>query len=108
MRAEIRLQDLRKGPPVISGRDAMLVDQMSFFDDIQRWTEKTNLLCDELEKKASEKSYIAPENTPRILMTGSPIIWPDCWKVPNLMNSARVCGSFMMPSGWMNQRTATC
>jgi benzoyl-CoA reductase/2-hydroxyglutaryl-CoA dehydratase subunit BcrC/BadD/HgdB len=87
-----RLQDLRKGPPVISGRDAMLVDQMSFFDDIQRWTEKTNLLCDELEKKVKEKVYVAPENTPRILMTGSPIIWPDCWKVPNLIEDGKPQG----------------
>ena len=87
-----RLQDLRKGPPVISGRDAMLVDQMSFFDDIKRWTEKTNLLCDELEKKAQEKIYIAPETIPRILMTGSPIIWPDCWKVPNLIEEGKPPG----------------
>jgi benzoyl-CoA reductase/2-hydroxyglutaryl-CoA dehydratase subunit BcrC/BadD/HgdB len=87
-----RLQDLRKGPPVISGRDAMLVDQMGFFDDIQRWTEKTNLLCDELEKKVQENSYVVPESTPRILMTGSPIIWPDCWKVPNLIEDAKPKG----------------
>jgi benzoyl-CoA reductase/2-hydroxyglutaryl-CoA dehydratase subunit BcrC/BadD/HgdB len=87
-----RLQDLRKGPPVISGRDAMLVDQMSFFDDIKRWTEKTNLLCDELEKRAQEKIYIAPETIPRILMTGSPIIWPDCWKVPNLIEEGKPPG----------------
>jgi benzoyl-CoA reductase/2-hydroxyglutaryl-CoA dehydratase subunit BcrC/BadD/HgdB len=70
----------------------MLVDQMSFFDDIQRWTEKTNLLCDELEKKAKENVYVAPETTPRILMTGSPIIWPDCWKVPNLIEDGKPQG----------------
>lgn len=87
-----RLQDIRKGPPVISGRDAMLVDQMSFFDDIRRWTEKTNLLCDELEKKVSEQSYIAPETTPRILLTGSPMVWPDNWKCPNIIEESKPQG----------------
>src|SRR3989304_4824259 len=35
-----RLQDLRKGPPVLLGRDAMLVNQAFLWDDIKRWTEK--------------------------------------------------------------------
>jgi benzoyl-CoA reductase/2-hydroxyglutaryl-CoA dehydratase subunit BcrC/BadD/HgdB len=87
-----RLQDLRKGPPVISGRDAMLVTQMNFFDDIPRWTEKVNLLCDELDRKVTEKSYVAPETTPRLLLTGSPMIWPDCWKTPNIIEESKPQG----------------
>jgi benzoyl-CoA reductase/2-hydroxyglutaryl-CoA dehydratase subunit BcrC/BadD/HgdB len=90
--ASRRLLDLRKGPPLISGRDAMLVDQMSYFDDLKRWTEKTNQLCDELEKKAEAKSYVAPLDTPRILLTGSPMIWPDCWKIPNLIEESKPQG----------------
>jgi benzoyl-CoA reductase/2-hydroxyglutaryl-CoA dehydratase subunit BcrC/BadD/HgdB len=90
--ASRRLLDLRKGPPLISGRDAMLVDQMSYFDDLGRWTEKTNQLCDELERKAAEKAYVAAENTPRILLTGSPMIWPDCWKIPNLIEESKPQG----------------
>jgi benzoyl-CoA reductase/2-hydroxyglutaryl-CoA dehydratase subunit BcrC/BadD/HgdB len=90
--ASRRLQDLRKGPPVISGRDAMLVDQMNFFDDIQRWTEKVNVLCDELDKKVQEKSYIAPEDTPRLLLTGSPMVWPDNWKCPNIIEESKPRG----------------
>jgi benzoyl-CoA reductase/2-hydroxyglutaryl-CoA dehydratase subunit BcrC/BadD/HgdB len=90
--ASRRLQELRKDSNVISGRDAMLVEQMSFYDDIPRWTEKTNLLCDELEKKVSEKAYIAPQDTPRILLTGSPMVWPDCWKIPNLIEEAKPAG----------------
>jgi benzoyl-CoA reductase/2-hydroxyglutaryl-CoA dehydratase subunit BcrC/BadD/HgdB len=90
--ASRRLQGIRKGPPVISGRDAMLVDQMSYFDDIPRWTEKTNQLCDELERKVTEKSYVAPLDTPRILLTGSPMIWPDCWKIPNLIEESKPQG----------------
>ena len=87
-----RLQDFRKGPPVISGRDAMLVMQMNFFDDLERWTEKVNLLCDELDKKVAEKSYVVPEDTPRVLLTGSPIIWPDSWKTPNIIEEAKPKG----------------
>jgi benzoyl-CoA reductase/2-hydroxyglutaryl-CoA dehydratase subunit BcrC/BadD/HgdB len=88
-----RLQGLRRGSPsVISGRDAMMVTQMSYFDDLRRWTEKTNLLCDELEKRVQEKVYVAPENTPRILLTGSPMTWPDCWKIPNLIEEAKPQG----------------
>lgn len=90
--ASRRLQEFRKGPPVISGRDAMLADQMSFFDDLRRWTEKTNRLCDELESKVSEKSYVAPPDTPRIFLTGSPMIWPDCWKIPNLIEESKPQG----------------
>jgi benzoyl-CoA reductase/2-hydroxyglutaryl-CoA dehydratase subunit BcrC/BadD/HgdB len=90
--ASRRLLELRKGSPLISGRDAMLVAQMSFFDDVKRWTEKTNLLCDELEKHAAEKVYVAPQDTPRILLTGSPMIWPDCWKIPNLIEESKPMG----------------
>jgi len=50
-----RLQDLRKGPPVITGRDTMLVNQTSLWDDIERWTQKTDELCDELEKRLEQK-----------------------------------------------------
>ena len=52
-----RLQDLRKGPPVITGRDTMLVNQTSLWDNIERWTQKTNELCDALEKRLAQKEY---------------------------------------------------
>ncbi len=45
-----RLYDLRKCDPVpISGKDALLVSQIAFYDDIDRFIEQTNNLCDELE-----------------------------------------------------------
>jgi benzoyl-CoA reductase/2-hydroxyglutaryl-CoA dehydratase subunit BcrC/BadD/HgdB len=80
-----RLQDLRKGSPVIMGRDAMLVNQTCMWDDITRWTEKTEALCDELEKKVREKQWACPPDTPRVMVTGTPMIWPDNWKVPTLI-----------------------
>ncbi len=83
-----RLQDLRKGPPVIMGRDAMLVNQTYMWDDIKRWTEKTDALCDELEKRVQQKIWACPPDTSRVLVTGTPMIWPDNWKLPSLVEEA--------------------
>ena len=83
-----RLQELRKGPPVIMGRDAMLVNQSFMWDDIARWTEKTEALCDELDKLVTEKKWACPPDTPRVLVTGTPMIWPDNWKLPSLVEEA--------------------
>src|SRR5512136_645671 len=80
-----RLQDLRKGNPVIMGRDAMLVNQTYMWDDITRWTEKTEALCDELEKKVTGKEWVCSPNAPRVMVTGTPMIWPDNWKLPTLI-----------------------
>ncbi|XES77414.1 MAG: 2-hydroxyacyl-CoA dehydratase subunit D [Candidatus Bathyarchaeia archaeon] len=83
-----RLQDLRKGNPVIMGRDAMLVNQMSMWDDIKRWTKKTEALCDELEKRAEKNEWACPPDTPRVIVTGTPMFWPDNWKLPTLIEEA--------------------
>ena len=66
-----RLFELRKNsPPPISGLDGLLVSQISFYDDVKRFTEKTNELCDELEKRAADGVGVADKNAPRILVTG--------------------------------------
>jgi benzoyl-CoA reductase/2-hydroxyglutaryl-CoA dehydratase subunit BcrC/BadD/HgdB len=83
-----RLQELRKGPPVIMGRDAMLVNQSFMWDDIKRWTEKTEALCDELDKRVQDKIWACPPDTSRVLVTGTPMIWPDNWKLPSLVEEA--------------------
>src|SRR3990170_531957 len=83
-----RLQELRKGPPVIMGRDAMLVNQAFMWDDITRWTEKTATLCDELDMRVQQKNWACPPDTPRVLVTGTPMIWPDDWKLPSLVEEA--------------------
>jgi benzoyl-CoA reductase/2-hydroxyglutaryl-CoA dehydratase subunit BcrC/BadD/HgdB len=87
-----RLQELRKGPPVINGRDAMLVNQTSLWDDIKRWTQKVNELCDELEKRVEKNEYSSYPETSRVMITGTPMIWPDSWKVPNLIEEANPQG----------------
>jgi benzoyl-CoA reductase/2-hydroxyglutaryl-CoA dehydratase subunit BcrC/BadD/HgdB len=87
-----RLQNLRKGPPVIMGRDAMLVNQTSMWDDIRRWTEKTEKLCDELEKRVKQREWACSPETSRVMVTGTPMMWPDSWKVPNLIEESNPKG----------------
>jgi benzoyl-CoA reductase/2-hydroxyglutaryl-CoA dehydratase subunit BcrC/BadD/HgdB len=83
-----RLQELRKGNSVIMGRDAMLVTQAAMWDDIKRWTEKTEALCDELDKRAAAKAWAISPDTPRVIVTGTPMFWPDNWKLPSLVEEA--------------------
>ncbi len=83
-----RLQELRKGNAVIMGRDAMLVNQAAMWDDIKRWTEKTEALCDELDRRAAAKQWACSPDTPRVIVTGTPMFWPDNWKLPSLIEEA--------------------
>jgi benzoyl-CoA reductase/2-hydroxyglutaryl-CoA dehydratase subunit BcrC/BadD/HgdB len=87
-----RLQELRKANPIIMGRDAMLVNQMAQWDDIKRWTEKTEALCDELEKRKEQKAWACSPDTPRVVITGTPMFWPDNWKLPSLIEEANPQG----------------
>jgi benzoyl-CoA reductase/2-hydroxyglutaryl-CoA dehydratase subunit BcrC/BadD/HgdB len=87
-----RLQDLRKGNPVIMGRDAMLVNQTFLWDDKQRWTEKTEALCDALDKRVQRKDWVCPPETPRVMVTGTPMFWPDNWKLPTLVEEGNPQG----------------
>ena len=49
-RAIHRLSELRKADPVpISGLDALLINQVFFYDDPVRFTDSVNKICDELE-----------------------------------------------------------
>jgi len=87
-RAFRRLQGIRKGHPVIMGRDVMLVNQISMWDDIKRWTEKAEELCDELETRVNQKVWACPPETSRVMITGTPMFWPDNWKIPNLIEES--------------------
>ena len=87
-RAFRRLQGIRKGHPVIMGRDVMLVNQITMWDDIKRWTEKAEELCDELETRVNQKVWACPPETSRVMITGTPMFWPDNWKIPNLIEES--------------------
>jgi benzoyl-CoA reductase/2-hydroxyglutaryl-CoA dehydratase subunit BcrC/BadD/HgdB len=87
-RALARLYECRKSECLpISGRDALLIMQIAFFDDPQRLTEKVNKLCGELEDRIARGVSVVPKGTPRILLTGTPLAVPN-WKVHNIIESS--------------------
>ncbi len=80
-RALQRLSGLRAADPApISGLDALLVNQVSFYDDPVRFTQMTNRLCDELEERVNAGTGVAPKGTSRVLISGSPMAIPN-WKL---------------------------
>lgn len=74
-------------PVPISGKDALLVTQIAFYDDPARFAQMTNELCDELEEKIQNKTGVFPEDAPRILITGTPMAIPN-WKLHHIVESA--------------------
>ncbi|TSA08305.1 MAG: 2-hydroxyacyl-CoA dehydratase [Deltaproteobacteria bacterium] len=87
-RALQRLNKLRRANPVpISGRDVLLINQISFYDDPVRFTENINKLCDELEERISRGEGIVPQKTKRIVLSGCPMAVPN-WKLPYVIESS--------------------
>jgi benzoyl-CoA reductase/2-hydroxyglutaryl-CoA dehydratase subunit BcrC/BadD/HgdB len=83
-----RLAKLRNAnPEPISGLDALLVNQIYFYDDPVRFTDSVNKLCDELETRITEGNGVFPEKTPRILISGCPMAVPN-WKVPWIVETS--------------------
>ena len=77
-----RLAELRKADPVpISGLDALLINQVFFYDDPVRFTGSVNQICDELEVRVREGKGVSPKGSPRILLSGCPMAVPN-WKLP--------------------------
>jgi benzoyl-CoA reductase/2-hydroxyglutaryl-CoA dehydratase subunit BcrC/BadD/HgdB len=77
-----RLSQLRKADPVpISGLDALLINQVFFYDDPIRFTDSVNKICDELEGRVREGKGVFRKGAPRILLSGCPMAVPN-WKLP--------------------------
>jgi benzoyl-CoA reductase/2-hydroxyglutaryl-CoA dehydratase subunit BcrC/BadD/HgdB len=83
-----RLNKLRvASPSPISGRDALLINQISFYDDPPRFTKNINALCDELEKRVVAGEGIVQNGVPRLMMSGCPMAVPN-WKLPFVVESS--------------------
>ena len=83
-----RLSSLRKADPApISGLDALLANQVFFYDAPLRFTNSVNAICDALEKRIAEKAGVFPEKTPRILVSGCPQAVPN-WKLPFIVETS--------------------
>ena len=79
-----RFMRVRKSAPIIFGKDALLIANTYFFDDIYNWTENLSVLNDELEERAKKELSVVGLRAPRILLTGSPSIFPNM-RVPILI-----------------------
>ncbi|MGD9504830.1 MAG: double-cubane-cluster-containing anaerobic reductase [Syntrophobacteraceae bacterium] len=87
-RALQRLNGLRAASPVpISGRDVLLINQVSFYDDPVRFTASINKLCDEIEDRVKAGEGVAPKDAPRLLLSGCPMAVPN-WKLPYVIESS--------------------
>ena len=83
-----RLSALRAADPApISGRDSLLINQISFYDDPIRFTTQINALCDELEARVAAGEGVAPKGTKRVLLSGCPMAVPN-WKLPFVVESS--------------------
>ncbi len=72
----------------LSGRDALLMTQISFFDDPVRCDQMCNRLADELEQRIKDGVSVVPEGTKRILITGTPLAVPN-WKLHNIIETRK-------------------
>ena len=83
-----RLSQLRSNDPApISGLDALLINQISFYDDPVRFTANLNELCDELDERVKSGVGVASKGTPRVLISGSPMAIPN-WKLHYIVESS--------------------
>lgn len=83
-----RVYDARKSLTLpISGRDALLMTQISFFDDPERCAQMCNRLADELEQRIKDGVSVAKPGDRRILITGTPLAVPN-WKLHNIIETS--------------------
>ncbi len=89
-RAMKRVSEARKASPVpISGLDALLVNQISFYDDVVRFTKMTNELADELEERNRVGNGVADKDKPRLMFSGCPMAIPN-WKLHSIIEGMGV------------------
>ncbi|MBU1368058.1 MAG: 2-hydroxyacyl-CoA dehydratase family protein [Bacteroidetes bacterium] len=79
-----KFNHIRTSAPVILGKDALLVTNAFFFDDLESWSFHLNLLNEELENRMKTGFRVVNERAPRILLTGSPSVFPNM-KMPLLV-----------------------
>jgi benzoyl-CoA reductase/2-hydroxyglutaryl-CoA dehydratase subunit BcrC/BadD/HgdB len=88
-RAWYRLTELRTKPPQppLWGRDALMIGQMTAFEEIDRWTANLEKLNTELENMVKNNKFVGNADDPRLLLAGSPVVWPN-WKIPNIVEES--------------------
>ena len=87
-KAMARVYEVRKAEKLpISGKDALLMSQIAFFDDPTRCAQMCNKLADELDKRIEDGVSVFPVGTKRILLTGTPLAIPN-WKLHHVIETS--------------------
>lgn len=71
-------------PPLLHGTQVMAVMNAFAYMPPLEWAKCMRQLNDELEERLKQKKFAAKANRPRILVTGSPILYPNL-KIPLLI-----------------------
>ena len=77
----------RATPNLLFGTHAMAVMNAASYLDAGTWADALRALNDELERRAYANKLISRKDLPRIMLTGSPIVFPNL-KIPLLVEEA--------------------
>ena len=87
-KALARVYETRKNECIpISGKDALLMMQIAFFDDPVRCAQMANKLADECEERVKNGVSVFPKGTKRILVSGTPMAIPN-WKLHHIIETS--------------------
>jgi benzoyl-CoA reductase/2-hydroxyglutaryl-CoA dehydratase subunit BcrC/BadD/HgdB len=87
-RALKKLNSLRwQKPTPISGKDALLINQIAFYDDPIRFTDSVKKLNEELEKRIKEGVGVFPKDAISFMTSGTPFAIPN-WKLHHIVESS--------------------
>ena len=82
-----RVYETRKAETVpISGKDALLVSQIAFYDDPDRQIQMVGKLANELEQRVKDSDGVVEKSTKRILISGTPMAIPN-WKLHHIIET---------------------
>ncbi|MEM5814970.1 MAG: 2-hydroxyacyl-CoA dehydratase family protein [Candidatus Aenigmatarchaeota archaeon] len=76
----------KESPGLIGSLETNLIGFTSFFDDVEIWTNNLKKICENMKRNKKEEK----ENKIRILLTGSPIIFPNTKILKIIENYANV------------------
>jgi benzoyl-CoA reductase/2-hydroxyglutaryl-CoA dehydratase subunit BcrC/BadD/HgdB len=74
-------------PPPISGKDALLVTQVAFYDDVVRATQKATELYEELQERIKNGVSSVDPSAKRIMISGTPMAIPN-WKMHDIVETS--------------------
>lgn len=74
----------RNVPPLVSGAQVMAVMNAYAYMPVEKWADAMHHLNGELERRLENQEFAAKHNRPRILLTGSPVTFPNM-KIPLLI-----------------------